>query len=101
MQIFVRLPLLQHGAPLLIPPQMIAFSAVVGITVFYHAGEAVEVAGPGGTLLAFLLLGIISICVMEGVSEMIQMFPAPNAIMEYIRAFVDPDWAWVIGIAYW
>jgi amino acid transporter len=37
----------------------------------------------------------------EGVSEFIQLFPAPNAIVEYVRAFVDKDLGWVVGIAYW
>ena len=99
-QIFVWLAMLPW-TNLLISPQTITVSAVIGITIFYSDGEALEVAGPGGTLLAFVIIGIISICVLEGVSEMVQMFPAPNAIMEYIRAFVDPDLAWVMGVAYW
>lgn len=80
---------------------MITASAVIGITIFYSDGEALEIAGPGGTLLAYVVISIVAICVLEGVSEMIQIFPAPNAIMEYIRAFVDPDLAWVMGVAYW
>jgi yeast amino acid transporter len=52
-------------------------------------------------LLAYAIIGIISISVMKGVSEMIQLFPAPNAVVEYVKAFVDVDLAWVIGIAYW
>jgi amino acid transporter len=46
-------------------------------------------------------MGIIAIMVMEGVSEFTQLFPAPNAIMEYVKAFVDEDLGWVVGIAYW
>jgi amino acid transporter len=45
--------------------------------------------------------GVIAICAAEGLSELTQLFPAPNAIVEYVRAFVDEDLAWVIGIAYW
>ncbi len=44
---------------------------------------------------------VIAICAAEGLSELTQLFPAPNAIVEYVRAFVDEDLAWVIGIAYW
>lgn len=80
---------------------MITASVIIGITIFYLDGEAVEVAGPGGALLAFAVIGFVAICTMEGISELIQMFPAPNAIMEYVRAFVDPDLAWVVGIAFW
>ena len=45
------------------------------ITIFY-------IAGPWGALLAFILNGIICICV---VGEFSEMFPVPNAIMEYVR----------------
>jgi amino acid transporter len=38
---------------------------------------------------------------MEGVSEFTQLFPAPNAIVEYVKAFIDEDFGWVVGIAYW
>jgi amino acid transporter len=81
--------------------QMIAISSVIGVTIFYGDGEALEVAGPSGAFLAFGIVGFVAICVMEGISEMIQMFPTPNALMEFVRAFVDPDLAWVVGVAYW
>ena len=63
--------------------------------------EKLETARPSGALLAFAIVGIVLICVMGGISEMIQMFPTPNAPMEFVRAFVDEDLAWVVGIAYW
>lgn len=81
--------------------QMIAISSVLGVTIFNDDGEALEVAGPSGALLAFAIVGLVAICVMEGISEMIQMFPTPNALMEFVHAFVDPDLAWIVGIAYW
>ena len=46
-------------------------------------------------------MGLVAIFVMEGVSEFVQLFPVPNAIVEYVRAFVDEDFAWLVGIAYW
>ena len=69
--------------------------------IFYSDGEALAVAGPSGVILAFFIVGVITICVMECVSELAQMFPTPNAIVEYVRIFVDEDLAWVVGIAYW
>ena len=80
---------------------MITISTIIGVTIFYADGEALEIAGPAGALLAFTVVGIVAICVVEGVSELVQMFPAPNAIMEFVREFVDPDLAWVVGFAYW
>lgn len=80
---------------------MIAISGVIGVTIFANDGVALELSGPGGTLFSFAFIGFVAIMVMEGVSEMVQLFPAPNAVVEYIKAFVDADLAWIMGIAYW
>jgi amino acid permease len=52
-------------------------------------------------LLGLLLMGILAICVMEGLSEFVQLMAVPNALFELIRAFVDEDLAWCCGVAYW
>ena len=74
---------------------------IIGEGIFSGDGQALELAGPGGTLIALFIVALIAICVMEGLSELVQLFPAPNAIVEYIKAFVDEDLAWVCGVAYW
>lgn len=58
-------------------------------------------AGPAGYLTALVVFGLISIAVLDGISEFTQLFPARNALPEYTRAFVDRDLGWVVGIAYW
>lgn len=81
---------------------MIGISAVLGgIIIFSTSGELLAIAGPAGVLTAFAALGIVTISVMEGLSEMIELWPISNAMMEFVRAFVDEDLATVIGIAYW
>jgi amino acid transporter len=52
-------------------------------------------------MLAFALVGVVAIAAMEGVCEMIVLWPIPNPMVEFVRAFVDPDLAIVVGIAYW
>ncbi|KAH6870499.1 hypothetical protein BKA58DRAFT_178087 [Alternaria rosae] len=79
----------------------IVISAVIGGGIFSNGGPSMKVAGPAGALVALIIMGAITICAAEGLSELTQLFPAPNAIVEYVRAFVDEDLAWVIGIAYW
>ena len=32
---------------------------------------------------------------------MTQLFPGPCQFVDNVETFVDPDWAWVVGIAYW
>jgi amino acid transporter len=74
---------------------------VVGNGIFSISGVALKTAGPGGLLFGVTLLGVVAICVGETVSELVQLFPTPNAIFEYTRAFIDEDWAWIATILYW
>lgn len=69
--------------------------------MFSTGGEVMNTAGPGGLLLAWAFVAVTSICVMEGISEMIVMWPVSNAMVEYVKAFVDRDLAIVMGLAYW
>ena len=69
--------------------------------IFYSDGKALAAAGPSGVILAFVIVGVVTVCVMDCVSELAQMFPTQNAIVAYVRVFVDKDLAWVVGIAYW
>jgi len=74
---------------------------VIGSGIFENDAAALHESGPIGFIVATAIVGVIAICVMESVSELVQLFPCPNAIVEYTRAFVDRDLAWVVGIAYW
>lgn len=65
------------------------------------SGEVLAISGPGGVLIAFAVVGIVTIFVMEGICEMIVIWPIPNAMMEFVAAFVDRDLAVIVGIAYW
>jgi len=49
-----------------------------------------------------MFAGVIAICVGETVSEMVQVFPIPNATFVYIRYWLgDQDIAWAMGVLYW
>lgn len=69
--------------------------------LFDSSGEVLAIAGPGGGLLAYGLVGIGVIAVMEGIAEMIAHWPISNAMIEFVKCFVDRDLAVVIGVAYW
>ena len=76
-------------------------SCVIGSGIFSGNGEALKAAGPGGLMLALTGVSLVTIAMLEGLSEMIQLFAAPNALVEYVRHFVDEDLAWLVGFAYW
>ncbi|KUJ18808.1 uncharacterized protein LY89DRAFT_505325 [Mollisia scopiformis] len=79
----------------------IAIGGTVGIGFATTSGEVLAISGPGGLLIAFAVVGLVTIFVMEGISEMIVLWPIPNAMMEFVAAFVDRDLAVIVGIAYW
>ena len=80
---------------------MIAISGIIGQTIFAADGEFLRTAGPGGLLTAIAYVAITAICLMEGLSEMVVLWPVSNAMVEFVRVFVDQDLAFVIGIGYW
>jgi amino acid transporter len=81
---------------------MITLSGILGgVILFTTNGEFLHIAGPAGLLSAIAFVGVTAICVMEGLSEMVVLWPVSNAMVEYVRAFVDEDLAPVVAIAYW
>ncbi|KAN0066848.1 Amino acid permease/ SLC12A domain containing protein [Elaphomyces granulatus] len=95
-QVFVGLPM-----PLLLRSPFIVLSAVIGSGIFNNNTQALELAGPAGLILSVVIIGVVAICVNECIAELTQQFPVYNAIVEYVRVFVNEDLGWVIGIAYW
>jgi amino acid permease len=81
-------------------PQFIVISGVIGSGVFSNNGTALEVAGPAGLIISLVVMAFITLGVGESIGELVQKFPCYNAIVEYVRVFVDPDLGVVIGIAY-
>ena len=80
---------------------MVGISATIGLGIFIRCGEALAVAGPAGTVLAFGLVGIVAIWVMDGIAEMVELWPVSNPFQEFVSAFVDEDLGIVVGFAYW
>ena len=81
--------------------QLIVVSGTLGLGLFTDSGEILRIAGPGGALVAFSVVGICVIFVMLGVAEMISHWPIPGALVEFIKTFVDKDLGLVLGLAYW
>jgi amino acid transporter len=54
-----------------------------------------------GALIAVAVVGVVATAVMEGIAEMIIRWPIPNAMVEFVKSFVDEDLGVAIGIMYW
>ncbi|KAI4194233.1 MAG: hypothetical protein LQ350_007879 [Teloschistes chrysophthalmus] len=79
--------------------KMITLSTVIG-TGLLNGGSVLRSAGPGGEILSLVVVGLVVICVMEGISEMIQKFSVPNALVVFVRTFVDEELAHVVAFAH-
>jgi amino acid transporter len=80
---------------------MICIGGTVGIGFANSSGKILAIAGPGGTFIAFVVVGVVAVCVMEGICEMVNLWPVSNAMIEFVQTFVDPDLAIVVGFTYW
>lgn len=80
---------------------MIALSGIIGITIFATMGQFLRTAGPAGLLLAIVYVGATAICVMEGLGELVVQWPVSNAMVQYVKEFVDPELSVVVGFVYW
>ncbi|PWY91789.1 hypothetical protein BO94DRAFT_573608 [Aspergillus sclerotioniger CBS 115572] len=81
--------------------QFITISVVIGSGIYTNNGTALTIAGPMGLIVAALVMSVVILSVNECVAELTQQFPVYNAIVIYVRKFVDDDLGWVIGVAYW
>ncbi|EKG21689.1 Amino acid/polyamine transporter I [Macrophomina phaseolina MS6] len=79
---------------------MIAISTIIGVLP-NRVGEILAFGGPATVLLSFAVVGVVAVAVMEGISEMVITWPIPNPLVEFVRRFVDRDFAVVICVAYW
>jgi yeast amino acid transporter len=54
-----------------------------------------------GALVAVVVVGTITTAVMECICELDVLWPVPNAMVQYVKAFVDEDLGIAVGIMYW
>ena len=81
--------------------QMIVISTTVGVGFFVNSGDTMALAGPGATILAFAVVGLIAWGAMDGLSEMVVFWPVPNPLVQFVQTFVDRDLGTVVHFAYW
>ncbi|KAI4129040.1 MAG: hypothetical protein LQ338_002456 [Usnochroma carphineum] len=81
--------------------QMIAIGGIIGPGLFVGSGNALHLAGPGGILISFSLVGIIVFFVMQSLGEVATLIPVSGSFTEYASRFVDDSLSFALGWAYW
>ena len=80
---------------------MIAIGGSIGTGLFFASGSAVSTAGPGGALLAYLIMGIVVYLLMMSLGEMSTLLPISGSFETYATRFVDPALGFTLGWNYW
>ncbi len=80
--------------------QLIALGGIIGSGYFLGTGYVIDSAGPAATL-AYLLGGLIVLCVMLCMGELAVAIPISGSFVTYANDFISPAWACGMGWSYW
>ncbi|WP_133140889.1 amino acid permease [Legionella genomosp. 1] len=80
---------------------MITLGGSIGTGIFLGSGNALSLAGPGGTLFAYLLIGCMVYFLMTSLGEMAAFMPTSGSFYVYATRFVDPSLGYALGWNYW
>ncbi|OCH97605.1 gamma-aminobutyrate permease [Legionella jamestowniensis] len=80
---------------------MITLGGSIGTGIFLASGNALSLAGPGGTLLAYLIMGCVVYYLMTSLGEMAAFMPTTGSFCVYAAKFVDPSLGYALGWNYW
>lgn len=80
---------------------MITLGGSLGTGIFLASGNALSLAGPGGTLLAYTVMGIMVYYLMGGLGELAAYMPSSGAFYVYASRFIDPSLGYALAWNYW
>jgi amino acid transporter len=80
---------------------MIAFSGTIGNGLFLGSGRSLASAGPGGAVLAYVLMGTVISSVISCLGEMTALMPVNAPVMEFPRRFLSRGVGFAVGWIYW
>lgn len=80
---------------------MIALGGSIGTGLFIASGSAISTAGPGGSLVAYFIMGIMVYFLMTSLGEMATYIPVTGSFAAYSTKFVDPALGFAMGWNYW
>lgn len=80
---------------------MIAIGGSIGSGLFVASGTALHMAGPGGTLLAYIIMSCMIYFLMTSLGEMATLLPTTGSFCDYATRFVDPALGFAMSYNYW
>lgn len=80
---------------------MIALGGSIGTGLFLASGSAIYQAGPGGAMLAYVIISLMVYSLMCSLGEMAAHFPTTGTFCEYSSRYVSADFGFAMGWNYW
>jgi len=81
--------------------QMIAIGGAIGTGLFLGSGGTISQAGPGGGLVAYVVIGIMVLFVMQSLGEMSTHLPVSGSFQSYATRYVGESFGFATGWNYW
>ena len=80
---------------------MIAIGGSIGTALFLSTGYALNTAGPGGIVGAYLLVAVMVYFIIMSLGEMATYLPVSGSFQTYSSMYVSPSFGFSIGWCYW
>jgi yeast amino acid transporter len=81
--------------------QCIALSGTLGVGLYVQGGAILRLGGPISLLLSYFIVALIAWSVMQGVAELLCIWPISGALHRFVGKFVDKEIGIATGVAYW
>lgn len=80
---------------------MLAIGGAIGTGLFVATGASISTAGPGGSIVAYAIIGLAVFFVMNALGEMATYTPVPGAFETFSTKYVDSSFGFTMGWNYW
>ncbi len=80
---------------------MIAIGGSIGTGLFVASGATISQAGPGGAVLAYMVVGLMVYLLMTSLGEMAAYLPTSGSFATYGARYVDEGFGFALGWNYW
>lgn len=80
---------------------MIAMGGSIGTGIFLASGYTISIGGPGGSLLAYILMALVVYFLMTSLAEMSAFKPTSGTFCDYSSEFVGKSFGVAVGYNYW
>lgn len=80
---------------------MIAIGGSIGTALFLATGYTLNQSGPGGIVVAYMIVAVMIYFIVMSLGEMATWLPCAGSFQTYCSLFVSPAFGFAVGWSYW